>query len=115
MKKQRGSPTTLKLYDELENYRWFIFQQLADDAEERGANTLAKGWRWLETHKRWPVVYAGPSYGWKFRDLDDFNRAPGYLPRRMKEVVPHRRKSLTVLLELTALQIGILLAGGMQE
>ncbi len=107
MKKPKGSPTTLKLYDELENYRWFILQQLADDAEERGETVEAKGWRYLAERQRWPIVYAGPSYGWKFRDLDDFNRAQGYLPKSLKGIVPQRRKSLITLLKLTADGIGL--------
>ncbi len=48
------SATQDKLLAEFFTYKWFIMYQLADEAEERGATTEAKGWRWLAENEKWP-------------------------------------------------------------
>ncbi len=43
-----------RLFDELENARWFAMAQLADLAEEQGQTALALGYRWLAGKQKYP-------------------------------------------------------------
>jgi hypothetical protein len=43
------------LLSELEDYRWFVFAELADLAEEEGDADQAAGWRWLAEFRKWPA------------------------------------------------------------
>ncbi len=43
-----------KLFDELENARWFAMNQLADLAEEQGHTEMALGYRWLAGKRKYP-------------------------------------------------------------
>ena len=59
-----------KLLNELDNVHWTIMLQLADDCDERGEITEAKGWRWLANNKRWPMSAkrkgSGLLYNWSY-------------------------------------------------
>jgi len=57
---------TRKLLNELEDYRWVILAQLADEAEEN-ADTAAAGWRWLAENRKYPIFNIdNATYYWHF-------------------------------------------------
>jgi hypothetical protein len=58
------SETERRLLGELDEYRWFVMNQLADLADDEGNATLARGWRWLANNRKWPAHHGkGPGGG----------------------------------------------------
>lgn len=53
-KKQQDLSKRDKLLSDLEDSRSFCLRQLADEAEERGEDTTASGYRWLADNKKSP-------------------------------------------------------------
>lgn len=43
----------------LDNCRWNYLRGLADAAEDEGRLDLARGWRWLADHRKWPMGWRG--------------------------------------------------------
>ncbi len=101
------------LLGELEDNRWLILKQLADQCEERGDEQGAKGWGWLANNKKWPRPLKGRRYGWLF--TNDF-----YLPqyehalpnaRLIIKNCPKTNKSLITLFKKTVKVIGFWASG----
>jgi hypothetical protein len=57
------------LLEGLDDCRWNYLRGLADAAEDEGKHELARGWRWMADHHKWPL-------GWQYGYLFEVNAAP---------------------------------------
>lgn len=104
-----------RLLDQLRECRWQAMRELADEAEERGDEVMALGWRWLANNKKWPYVQIDEDaeddvwigiYAWYDQDgIPDENSLPKeYLPTKSGGWIQH--EDVVNLLEITARYIG---------
>lgn len=83
--------TRERLLGELDGCRWLLLRALADDADERGQDTLAAGWRWLAENRYWPsgTHTLGGAYKWKGAGYN-YDRDEG----RLRKAVLYRLEAL---------------------
>ena len=85
-----------KLFDSYENYRFFIYKQLADLSEEQGEIYHAAGYRWLAEFKR--VPYEGSrltknTWSWRFVECHNLK----YLKSKKANCLPKQLYDLDLM------------------
>lgn len=99
-----------QLLSDLAECRWIIMSQLADEAEERGDDTLAAGWRWLVEKKRWPqTTPRGNYHRWVGYPIGVFTtRGHHAMPNSLlyHSEIRKRHSDLSKLMLTTALAVG---------
>ncbi len=110
-----------RMLKDLDQYRWALMLQLADEAEDSEKLLMANGWRWLANNERWPDNRIDHKYGWTFKqyinranlDLKTHRATRHTLPDALlnQEIKLYPIPNLPLLMSRTARAVGSWLEG----